>query len=117
APAWAAAVDPSHLQPHVKLLQLMDALSLLVSFGAQEERLLTEIPRRNWDDRATLAWRPSANRGIVCEPYPFDSDPLEVFLPVRVLPAGWGALPFEAEMLPLTRLHAAPLRMVRFELS
>ncbi len=115
-PVWAQAVEPAHREPHTRLLQLMDALSLLLGFGGEQEKTLAEIPRRHWDDRVTLTWRPGRDRRIICEPYPFDADPLPVFLPVRILPGGVAAAAEAHASLPLTRIHAAPLQTIRFEL-
>lgn len=109
---WVGALEPGHLFPHVKLLQLMDALSLLISMNRQEERRLLDVPRREWSDRVTLTWRPVGNHRIVCDPYPFDTDPLEVYLPARVCPKGGQA---DDGALPLTRLHATALESIRFQ--
>lgn len=113
---WAGATEALHLYPHFKLLQTMDALSLLLSFGAQEPRDLADIPGSHWHDRRTLRWRPHGDHRIVCDPYPFDTDPLQVHLPVRVVPAELASLP-DVQSLPLTRLHAIPLRTAQFELT
>jgi hypothetical protein len=111
---WAEAANPAHLDPHFRLLQVMDALSLMLSFGGRREHVLHDIPRRDWDDRLTLAWRPVENRRIVCDPFPFDTDPLHVHLPVRIVPDEPRGRSEGGE--PLTRLHAAPLHTVTFEL-
>jgi hypothetical protein len=114
-PVWAAALEPAHLYPHFKLLQLMDALSLMLSMNRRDERRLADVPRGGWHDRVTLTWRPLGERRIACNPYPFDTDPLEVYLPVRLVSA---ATSTEGEAVrPLTRLHATPLQTVRFEIS
>jgi hypothetical protein len=115
-PAWRGALEATHLNPHIKLLQLLDAMSLLLSFGAKSEEQLVEVPRRSWDDRVTIGWRPLAERRIVCDPYPFDRDPLEVLLPARIWTAGrtWKE---ENDVLPLTRLHSLPLQVIQFQLG
>jgi hypothetical protein len=84
-PTFAEAVTPEHLMPHVRLLQVLDAHSLLISFGGRQDLTLNDIPRRNWDDRITMTWSPAGDRRIVCAPYPFNIDPLEVHLPVRIV--------------------------------
>lgn len=109
--AWAAAVQPEHLYPHLRLLQVLDAVSLFVSFGAQQPLRIADVPRASWQDRCDIELRPTADRQIVCDPFPFDTDPLELFLPVRIVPAGVGS-----PDLPLTRLHALPLQAVPFVL-
>ncbi|MEX2303072.1 MAG: DUF3891 family protein [Bryobacterales bacterium] len=83
---WSAAVHPENLKPHVRLLQLADALSLALGFGGDKPLSLKGITRRNWDDRITLELTPGANRRIVCRPYPFDRDPLPVAVRASVLP-------------------------------
>jgi hypothetical protein len=114
-PIWAAALQPAHLHPHVRLLQLMDALSLILSMGRKDERQMADIPRRSWDDRVSLTWRPLGLRRIVCDPFPFDADPLEVHLPVRIVEMSKSAK--TDDTLPLTRLHAAPLRTIAFTIA
>lgn len=116
SPAWAAAVEPRELLPHARLLQVLDSLSLLLSFGGREEVTVHDIPRAGWEDRVDMAWRPGADRRIVCDPYPFDEDPLEVLLPARVVPAPAASSAAGGGGLPLLRLHAAPLRAIGFEL-
>ena len=85
APDWSAAVRPENLMPHVRLLQLADALSLALGFGGDKALSLKGIPRQSWDDRVTLELTPGEARRIVCRPYPFDLDPLPVALRARVL--------------------------------
>ena len=114
-PDWAAALEPWHLHPHIRLLQLCDALSLHLCFGGDKERTLQDIPRNSWDDRVSLAIRPAGERRIAIEPYPFNVDPLPVTLRARVLVSGtqapdhfhhwWHAIPrtdlqFEIASLP-----------------
>ncbi len=113
-PDWARAVEPAHLDPHLKLLQLMDALSLLLCFNDCQRRRLPDVPRRDWSDRVELNWRPSSDgRRIAIEPYPFDRDPLQVLVPARVVPAQ----PLESQDLPMTRLHASPIRCLGFQFA
>jgi hypothetical protein len=83
---WSAAVRPEILKPHVRLLQLADALSLALGFGGGAALSLQGIPRKSWDDRVTLELTPGENRRVVCQPYPFDIDPLPVAFRGRVLP-------------------------------
>ncbi len=112
---WAEALQGQHLFPHVRLLQILDALSLLISYGGQQELALHDVPRTNWQDRVKMSWDPLGKRHIVCDPYPFDVDPLEVYLPVRILPAPEDE-PAPSSDLPLVRLHATPLETIRFTL-
>ena len=102
-PEWAAAVQPRHLHPHLRLLQLCDALSLHLCFGGDKERSLREIPRSSWNDRVSLRVLPKGERRVAVDPYPFDQDPLPVTLRARILNPGirpaddfqtwWQALP------------------------
>ncbi|MCH8267893.1 MAG: DUF3891 family protein [Acidobacteria bacterium] len=102
-PACAAWVDTEHLNPHVRLLQLLDGLSLSLcsphlparsgnAKGLGEDGFdLLEVPRRSWEDRVTIKVKPVSERRIVCEPYPFNVDPLPVIVPARIL--DWPAEP------------------------
>ena len=84
-PEWSAAVEPPNLNPHARLLQLMDAFSLALCFGGKQEAAMDGIPRRGWDDRVSLALSPLGDKRIAIAPYPFDQDPLPVALRARVL--------------------------------
>jgi hypothetical protein len=108
--AWSAAVRPEHLQPHVRLLQLSDALSLALCFGANTALSVEGIPRRSWDDRVTLELAPAAEKRILCRPYPFDIDPLPVVIRGRVLP--W---PVERPVHFQSWWQSLPRQQIRFE--
>jgi len=84
------AIQPGNLQPHVKMLQTLDAISLSLcsdllpplsgetkGLGRDEVEFL-DIPRRNWDDRVKLQFHPLGEGRIECNPYPFDEDNLAV---------------------------------------
>jgi len=86
-PAWTAAARPASLNPHVRLLQLADALSLALCFGGRQPLSLREIPHRRWDDRVTIELSPQPENRIACKPYPFDIDPLPITLRARILDA------------------------------
>ena len=103
-PASAAWVETEHLNPHARLLQLLDGLSLSLcsalvppstgeakGFGDDEFNLL-EVPRRSWNDRVTIEMKPVSERRIVCRPYPFSVDPLPIIVPAQIL--DWPAQPF-----------------------
>lgn len=111
-PNWALACQPEHLYPHLRLLQVLDAVSLFLSFGAQRPLRIADVPRGSWQDRCQIELCPTDDRTIECHPFPFDADPLDVFLPARIVPGGARA----STELPLTRLHALPLQCVRFTL-
>jgi Protein of unknown function (DUF3891) len=111
-PAWSAAVRPELLMPHVRLLQLCDALSLALGFGGDKALRLEGIPRRGWQDRVPLELTPAADRRIVCRPYPFDLDPLPVAMQAHVLP--W---PVERPDHFQSWWQSLPRRWIRFEYS
>ncbi len=116
-PATASWIEPANLQPHGRLLQLLDGLSLSLcsdliparngdakGFGGDAFEL-HHVPRRSWDDRVTIEVSPSSERRIILDPYPFDTDPLPVGVPARVFklpadssghfPIWWNAQPVE----------------------
>lgn len=109
-PTWAAAVRPENLKPHVRLLQLADALSLTLCFGGDKALQLEGIPRRNWEDRVALEITPAGEGRFVCQPYPFDLDPLPVSLCSRVL--DWPVDPPEHFQ---SWWQSLPQRMIQFE--
>ncbi len=89
-------LTPESLKPHVRMLQILDGLSLgftssLIAaesgsnIGLGEDAYpLLEVPRTSWSDRITINVQPLGNRRVVLDPYPFDLDPLPVRVPVRV---------------------------------
>ena len=110
-PEWAAAVEPWRLRPHIRLLQVCDALSLHLCFGGDKERTLRDIPRTRWNDRVSLSVRPAGECRVAIDPYPFDQDPLAVTLRARILnPEVHAPNDFQ------TWWHALPRREVRFRL-
>ena len=108
-PEWAAAVEPWHLCPHIRLLQLCDALSLHLCFGGDKERTLRDIPRTSWNDRISLSVRPAGECRVAIDPYPFDQDPLALTLRARILNPEIHA-PDDFQ----TWWHSLPRREVRF---
>ena len=121
-PTYAAWADTEHLNPHVRLLQLLDGLSLSLCSALVPPRMgkakglgddefdLLEVPRRSWEDRVTIEVKPAGQRRLVCEPYPFDIDPLPVIVPARIL--DWSAEPsahFQSWW------HSEPKQPIRFE--
>ena len=96
-PVTAMWVDPENLKPNVRLLQLLDGLSLSLcsphipplsgeAKGLGEHPFdLLEVPRGSWLDRVTIEVRPAGARRIALKPYPFDVDPLRVVVPVRII--------------------------------
>ncbi len=121
-PACAAWVDTEHLNPHGRLLQLLDGLSLSLcaahipprtgdAKGLGDDNFdLLEVPRRSWEDRVTIELKPVSERRIVREPYPFDVDPLPVVVSTRIL--DW---PAKASLEFQSWWHSQPPRPIRFE--
>ena len=109
-PIMARAVEPEHLKPHFRLLQLMDTMSLFLALNDLDEHELPDVPRGGWNDRCTITWTRRDARTIVLDPYPFEVDALRVSLPTRVVPT------HELNLggPPLTRLHGIPLQSVDF---
>ncbi len=85
-----------NLYPHARLIQILDGLSLSIcsnliparegeSMGlGQDEFDLLDVPRKSWDDPVTIRVFPKGERKIVCDPYPFDLDPLNVTVSARI---------------------------------
>ena len=109
-PSWAAAVKAEHLDPHARLLQVADALSLYLCLGAGTERSFDEVPRGNRGDRVSLTLVPRSGGRVAVEPYPFDSDPLPMVLPARVVDSP----PYGGSMFHTWR-HALPRQVLTFE--
>jgi len=119
-------IEPQHLLPHARLVQLCDGLSLALasnlipsanppSKGLGDDAFeLHDVPRQGWSDRVTIRVTPHGNGRLELDPYPFDVDPLPVVLPARVakLPADkpahlqswWNAA--EPQRLHFTLCHA-----------
>jgi hypothetical protein len=109
-PFWQAAIQPEMLEPHIRLLQIGDALSLHLCLGAERPVEILNAPCRDWNDRATITVTPVSGNRLVCDPYPFDQDPLPVLFHARVLPAN-----FERPTNFQAWWHALPRRGIRYE--
>lgn len=109
----AGLVQPEHLNPHFRLTQLMDTLSLYLSLNDTEDHVLPDVPRASWDDRVALQWKRKGERIIELDPYPFDTGGLEVHLPARVALSAHTPNEYDAES-PISRLHAMPLDVLTF---
>lgn len=119
-PPWPRALEDDVLGPHVRLLQAMDAMSLLLCFGAPKAMTLPAMPRAGMKDAVELAWRPTGQDGrVIVEPYPFDADPLPVEVSLRIVEAGDAmsdAASFD-DAAARSRLHRLPMTTARFELA
>ena len=92
--ATSAWIQAEHLAPHVRLLQLLDGLSLalcsrLISQSdcksGELSFMLTHVPRRSWADQVEINVSCLGRRRFRLQPYPFDTDPLTVQIPTRVI--------------------------------
>ncbi len=112
-PVMAAAVNPEHLAPHRRLLQLLDSMSLYLALNDTETHTLGDVPRSSWSDRCTIQWRRKNARTISLDPYPFEIDGLVVSMPTRVVREEKTITP-NSHYPPLTRLHATKLQTIDF---
>jgi len=112
-PVMADAIEPRHLSPHVRLLQLFDSMSLFLALNDAQDHDLPGVPRAGWDDPCTIRWRKQGTHTILLDPYPFGIDPLHVSMPVRIKRGGEQD-PGSVEASPLARLHGIPLQTVEF---
>ncbi|HLU50165.1 MAG TPA: DUF3891 family protein [Planctomycetota bacterium] len=123
-PVRAAWLAPESLDPHVRLLQVLDSMSLALSsevVAAREGEAIgiarypvriERVARRGKDDRVDLDLVPSGERRIICEPFPFDEDPLRVDVLVRRVP-----ISATLESRGPGWWHAYPKEPVRFEIA
>ncbi len=122
--AVASWIEPEHLHPHARLLQLLDGLSLWLCSAliparsgetkglGEDEFELRDVPRRSWNDRVTVQVTPMDERRNVLNPYPFDQDPLTVSVHARVFD-----LPADSSGQFQTWWHAQPLEVIEFQYS
>ena len=107
---------PEHVNPHLRILQLLDSLSLFMALQDKSEHELVEVPRGSWQDRTTIHWRPQGSNVVALSPYPFDMDPLPVRFPARIVPVDNDATS-ERLATPYTTLHGALLEFMEFSLT
>lgn len=108
-------IEPDRLQeesqfPHVRLLQTLDALSLMLGAGGLSPARLIEIPRASWSERVEIEIEPLGDGRLALSPYPFDRDPLPVEMPGRAIKAGRRPESYRRWA------SETPLRRFRFEL-
>lgn len=101
---WDRATYDDTLLPAVRMLQVLDTVSLALCGGSTRPLTLLEVPRRSWTDRVTVELTSVSDRRVGISPYPFDEDPLPVAFPARIVE-------------PHTRLAGAPLQLIEMELS
>ena len=112
----AGSTSPDHLTPHIRLLQLLDSLSLFMSLNDRDEHVLPDVPRSSWKDRTTIRWSPREDNTIALDPYPFAQDPLPVHLPARIVSANGADVP-ERMANPYATLLGAPYEVIKFTLT
>jgi len=103
-------IKPDYLRPHLRLLQLLDSMSLMLALNDTDTHEFPDVPRSKWTDRVTLTWRRRDARTVELDPYPFDTDGLIVSIPARIVPDG--SSPDGTP--PMSRLHGSPLRSIEF---
>ncbi len=120
-PQTATWLTPESLNPHIRLLQLLDGLSLALcsafippSSGkaqglGEDDFELLEVPRQSWQDRIAIKITACGRRRISLKPYPFDQDPLPVVVPVRIF-----ELPAKPEDQFFAWWHSQPLELLTF---
>ena len=89
-------LDAENLSPHSRLIQILDGLSLSICSNliparegeskglGQDEFDLLDVPRKSWDERVSIRVFPKGEGKIICDPYPFDLDPLKVRVSARI---------------------------------
>lgn len=112
----AGSESPEHVNPHIRILQLLDSLSLFMALHDKSEHELVEVPRGSWGDRTTIHWKPKASRVIALSPYPFDVDPLPVRFPARTVPVDKDATS-KRLATPFATLHGAPFEFIEILLT
>jgi len=76
-------ITPQTLDPTVRLIQVVDSISLRLCFGGNPSATMVDVPRRGWFDRGRVDSSVDGDGRIAVAPYPFDEDPLKVPLKLR----------------------------------
>ena len=122
-PAMADWLEPARFQPHERLLQLCDGLSLalcsaLIPAASGTTRgmgndafELRDVPRASWEDRVTITVTPLGGGRIELDPYPFDCDPLPLLVPAVAV-----TVPFEPPTAFASWWQSQPIAPLTWEL-
>ncbi len=114
------AIRPEILLPHVRMMQILDALSLYLCsnfippvYGkpkglGRDEVEIKYIPKKNWEDRVSLHITSQDDGTLVCDPYPFDEDNLVVPVVVTEVEN------FSENTISLMDMYRIPQKIVRF---
>lgn len=108
---YREAVASARLTANFRILQFLDALSLLLCCGAGERQTFTAVPLGEGQRRTEIEFTPDAE-GATLTPYPFSADPARLAATGRLLPS--------TPLPDLAALHAAwgeaPERSLTFTL-
>jgi len=114
------AVKPEILQPHARLTQILDALSLALCSDlippvsgkakglGQDEIEFHHVPKKSWEDRITIHITPKGNNTLELDPFPFDEDNLVVPIIVTEIDAS------RQEEITLSESYKIPRKIVEF---
>jgi len=112
----AGAERGRHLFANARLVQHLDALSLVIGLHDMDDHIVRDVPRASWDDRISMVWTRRGRSTIVIQPYPFIIDPLPVSMPARIVEAEASRRPAHARN-GLAGLHGARRGMIEVTLS
>jgi hypothetical protein len=82
----ADAVEEIALWTNYKLLQVYDLCSLFLCLGPPREGRLPHVPVNAQHVDVEIVLRPAGADSLIVAPYPFDTAPLPVSVPARVVP-------------------------------
>jgi hypothetical protein len=85
-PRYRDAVRPARLTCNFRLLQVLDALSLLLCTGESESQTFTGVPLGEGHRRSDIEVTPAPD-GAALTPYPFTREPAPFAVTGRLLPA------------------------------
>lgn len=110
-PYYASAVQPDRLAENLRLLQVWDYLSLLLTMSVVHEMVLDDIPL-NFGVRGTMQVASQGQRGMMLDPYPLDES-LAFWVDARQVIGG----PFDSESDFQAALADMPYQPLHFEIS
>ena len=120
--------EPEHLEPHGRLTQILDGLSLALCSDLIPDRddrpggpgqnafTLKDVPRAGRHDRVSIEVAPLGGHRISCHPYPFDVDPLPISVPLRMVPLRVVPVEEGRDGDFLSWWYGTEKRMMRYEL-
>jgi hypothetical protein len=108
----AEAVEELAVWTNYRLLQVYDLFSLYFCMGPLREYTLRHVPVNGSRPDTELALRPAGGDVLAVGPYPFDTAPLRVSVPARVI----ADRDYPGDDDLRAALAAAPAETLRFEL-